>query len=244
MKVVNFSIDDATSIFQDITLGQYDSIFDNPILEKVKDLHDEYNITVTLYVFEQLDEFNIWDMPVDYKQEFRKNEDWLKIGFHSPTEENPLGVYTVKEYEYEYARTESAIWKFAGGDSVARVLRLHYWSATDEMVTYLKTQGVTGFLCRDSEEKSYNLTDEQTLKLYDSRDGLYKVNELTYYVTDIRLENTENILEKLEERKKDRVIILFTHAWCFEDHYNKLKEAFNYLSENGYQFSTLEGIDD
>lgn len=242
IKVVNFSIDDATSIFQDITVNQYESIFNNPILGKLKSLHDDYDITVTLYVYGQLSEFSIWDMSVDYKHEFRDNADWLKIGFHSPTEDNPVGLYSEKEYEYEYARVKRAIWRFAGEDSVAHVLRLHYWSATDEMVNYLKAQGIIGLLCKDSKATSYNLTEEQSLKMFNSRDGLYKVNDFTYYVTDIRLENTENIIEYLQEKKRDRVIIIFTHAWCFEEQYNKLKEAMIYLSENGYQFSTLDEI--
>lgn len=240
IKLAQISIDDATMILQDITLGEYDSIFDNPILGKLEKLHNQYGITATLYVFEQLDEFAIWDMPIVYKEEFRNNADWLKFGYHSPTEDNPEGKYTQAEFEQEFDRTESAIWRFAGGDSVAYVLRLHYWYANNDMVTYMKEKGITGLLCNDTEQPSYNLSPEQTAKLNKSRDGKLSVDEVTYYVTDLRLENTENIASALEEKKKDRVLIIFTHAWCFEDNYSKLKEAVRLLSESGYQFSSLE----
>ncbi len=239
-KLVHFSIDDATSIFQDITVGDYDSIFENSILNKLRFLHDEYDITVSLYVYEQLEEFAIWEMPTKYKTEFIDNSSWLKIGFHSPTEENPAEVFTEKEYEYEFARTERALWKIVGEKSITYVLRLHYWYATDEMVNYLKSQGVTGLLCSDSENLSYDLTDEQFTKLNKSQDGKLKVNDFTYYVTDLRLENNDDIVEELKQHKKDRIITIFTHAWCFEDNYDKLKEAIVFLKDNDYQFHTLD----
>lgn len=239
-KLAQISIDDATMILQDITLGKYDSIFDNPIMGKLEKLHKEYGITATLYVFEQLDEFAIWDMPTDYKKEFINNADWLKIGYHSPTDDDPRDGHTEAEFEKEFDRTENAICRFAGEDSLAHVLRLHYWYASDDMVAYMKEKGLTGLLCNDKEEPSYNLSTEQAEKLYRSRDGKHTVDDLTYYATDIRLEHTEDIPFVLEEKKKDRILVIFTHAWCFEDNYHKLSEAVRLLSDSGYQFITLE----
>ncbi len=239
-KLAQISIDDATMILKDITLNEYDSIFENPILGKLKTLHDEYGITGTLYVFEQMDGFAIWDMPTDYKKEFVRNADWLKFGYHSATEENPADVQTEADFETEFDRTESAIWRFAGGDSVSHVLRLHYWYASDDMVDYMKEKGITGLLCMDAEKASYNLTPEQTEKLYKSRDGKLSVDDMTYYATDIRLENTHDVAVTLEEKKKDKVLVIFTHAWCFDENYEKLREIVTMLSETGYQFSTLD----
>lgn len=239
-KLAQISIDDATMILKDITLNEYDSIFENPVLGKLKTLHDEYGITVTLYVFEQMDGFAIWDMPTDYKKEFVRNAEWLKFGYHSATEVNPADEQTEADFETEFDRTESAIWRFAGGDSVSHVLRLHYWYASDDMVAYMKEKGITGLLCMDAEKASYNLTPEQTEKLYKSRDGKLSVDDMTYYVTDIRLENTYDVAVTLEEKKKDKVLVVFTHAWCFEENYEKLREIVTMLSETGYQFSTLD----
>ena len=58
---------------------------------------------------------------------------------------------------------------------------------------------------------------------------------------DLRLEK-ENIVDTLEERKNDRVIVLFTHAWSFEENSEKLEEAIQWLLENEYQFSDLEPV--
>lgn len=240
-KKAHISIDDATMIFQDIYRRGYESIFENEILDKLRGLHEKYGVKVTLYVFEELDEFAIWDMPLNYRQEFRENADWLQIGFHSVTEDLPE-TWT-GDFAAEYSRTESAVMRFASEKSVAKVLRLHYWYATEEMVAYLKEAGVTGLLCRDSDEMSYNLTEEQVKKLYSSRDGVLKADGMTYYVTDIRLENTEDIKKALEEREKDRIIVIFTHAWCFEKNYSKLEEASAWLSQKEYQFSYLDEED-
>lgn len=244
-RTAHISVDDATGILQDICKEEYDSIFDNEILGQLKYLHEEYGITASLYIFEQLDEFAVWDMPLTYKAEFRANADWLKLGFHSVTEDDPAeSGLSFADFKKEYARTESAITRFAGGEALTHVLRLHYWYATEEMVAYLKEQGVTGLLCSDSEAASYNLTEEQAEKLYRSRDGKLEAEGMTYYTTDIRLELEEDIEAALAEHERDRVIVIFTHAWCFEENYDKLETAVGWLYERGYQFSDLEASEE
>lgn len=239
-KTAHVSLDDATSIFMEIYREEPESIFDNAILGKLQYLHDTYGLKVTLYVYEMLDDFAIWQMPLDYKKEFRENADWLKIGFHSISEDNPqmLGM-TLKEFENEYSRTVSAIDRFAGYSSLAKVLRLHYWYATPEMTDFLGQQGVTGLLCSEEPLQSYSLTEKDEKKLYGSRDGKLE-KETTYFVTDLRLENEENIEKALEELEKDHIIVLFTHAWCFDENYNKMEKAVKWLTQEQYEFSFLE----
>ena len=239
-RTAHVSIDDATAIFMDIYRNEPESIFDNAILSKLKHLHDAYGLKVTLYVYEILDDFAIWQMPLDYKKEFIENADWLKIGFHSISDDNPeTSGMTLDEFSAEYRRTESAVSRFAGYDSVAHVLRLHYWYATSEMTDFLNKQGVTGLLCSEEPSQSYDLTEKQEEKLYDSRDGRL-TGEMTYYVTDLRLEDEEDISAALAARKKDHIIVLFTHAWCFEENYAKMEEAVGWFAENQYEFGFLE----
>lgn len=244
-KTAHISIDDATAIFQNIQWEGYTSIFENEILATLQELHKEYGVKVTLYVFGELESFAIWDFPLEYKAEFRENADWLQIGFHSGADCEPEEDYqSQQEFEMDYNRTQSAIWRLAGGESVTSVLRLHNWYATEEMVAYLQEEGITALLCRDSEEASYHLTEEQVEKLYGSRDGALEVDGITYYVTDVRLEKAENIIDILEEHKKDRVIVIFTHAWCFAENSEKLEEAVQWLVENEYQFSDLKPVEE
>ncbi len=238
VKTAHISVDDATMIFQDIYWNRYDSIFENQILGKLKELHDEYGMKVTLYVYYKLETFSLQDMPEDYYEEFEENADWLRIGFHSGTELEP--DESIRDFMTAYANTQEEIKRFAGETTTTKILRLHYWKATDEMVEFLLSQGIKGLLCQDEKTISYDLTQEQIEKLYATRDGILKTDDMIYYVTDIRLETTENINTVLKEKRNDRVLVIFTHAWCFMDNSEKLEEAVRELSEAGYSFEWLE----
>lgn len=239
-KRAHFSIDDATQIFQDIAFHEYESIFENEVLGKLRNLHEEYGLKATLYVFGKLDTYDLADFPDTYKTEFEDNADWLKIGFHSITETSPEeeGV-TTKEFAEGIEKVNQEILDFAGEASLAHVLRLHYWYATDEMVQILKKEGVEGLLCGNDSDSCYNLAKEQAENLLRSRDGI-RPGELSYYVTDIRLEKTDDILKALDAHKCDRLVVVFTHVWCFKENEEKLEETATLLKKYGYKYTFLE----
>lgn len=242
-KYTHFSIDDATQIFQDISFHGYESIFENEVLGKLKDFHEEYGLKATLYVFAKLDTYDLADFPDTYKKEFEDNADWLKIGFHSVTEASPEEEgMTTEEFAEGFQEVNREILAFAGEKSLAHVLRLHYWYATDEMVNVLKEQGIEGLLCNDSKDVCYNLSETENNNLIWSRDGKIK-KDIYYYVTDIRLEKTDDIVTALQNKYYDRVVVLFTHAWCFKDNQEKLEGAVRWLTNSGYKFTFLETVE-
>lgn len=237
-RYAHISIDDATQIFQDINFHGYSSIFENKVLKCLQNLHNEYGLKVTLYVFAELDTFSLRDFPDSYQGEFQANADWLKIGFHSISESSPEGI-NITDFINGFEQINETIGRIAGKNSIAHVLRLHYWYATDEMVQGLAQRGVTGLLCGDKGEVSYHLTDKQMKNLQLSRDG--KITEgIQYYMTDIRLEKTENVETALRDRKNDRILVVFTHAWCFMENQDKMEETVKWLCEHNYEFSFLE----
>ena len=239
-KYTHFSIDDATQIFQDIAFHEYESIFENAVLGKLKEFHDTYGLKVTLYVFGKLDTYNLADFPDTYKKEFEDSADWLKIGFHSIAEASPEEEgMTTREFAEGFQEVNREILDFAGEKSLAHVIRLHYWYATDEMVQVLKKEGVEGLLCGNDGASCYNLTKNQAENLLRSRDGI-RPGELSYYVTDIRLEKTDDILKALDAHKCDRLVVIFTHVWCFQDNADKLETALGWLAEMGYEYTFLE----
>ena len=242
-KYAHFSIDDATQIFQDISFHGYESIFENEVLGKLKDFHEEYGLKATLYVFAKLDTYDLADFPDTYKKEFEDNADWLKIGFHSITEASPEEEgMTTEEFAEGFQEVNREILAFAGEKSLAHVLRLHYWYATDEMVNVLKEQGIEGLLCNDSKDVCYNLSETENNNLIWTRDGKIK-KDIYYYVTDIRLEKTDDIVTALQNKYYDRVVVLFTHAWCFKDNQEKLEGAVRWLTNSGYKFTFLETVE-
>lgn len=242
-KYTHFSIDDATQIFQDIAFHEYESIFENEVLGKLRDFHEEYGLKATLYVFGKLDTYDLADFPDTYKTEFEDNADWLKIGFHSMTEADPEEEgMTTKEFAEGFQKVNREILDFAGEKSLAHVIRLHYWYATDEMANVLKEQGIEGLLCNDSKDVCYNLSETENNNLIWSRDGKIK-KDIYYYVTDIRLEKTDDIVTALQNKYYDRVVVLFTHAWCFKDNQEKLEDAIRWLTNSGYKFTFLETVE-
>lgn len=239
-RYAHFSIDDATQIFQDISFHGYESIFENEVLGDLLNLHKKYGLKVTLYVFGELDDFCLWDFPTTYKQEFEENSDWLKIGYHSMKEENPQKIKgTEKEFISDFERVNRTIIQIAGEKSLTHTLRLHYWYAPEWMVQDMKERGVTGLLCSDAGKLSYDLNGQQQDNLYASRDGKLR-GHIQYYVTDIRLEKTDDVEASLTDKKGDRIKVVFTHAWCYMDNKDKTEIAIRWLVNHRYQFTFLE----
>lgn len=239
-KYAHISIDDATQIFQDIAFHDYESIFDNEVLGKLRDFHEKYGLKVSLYVFDRLDTYGLEDFPDSYRSEFEDSAEWLKIGFHSITEESPEeSGLTAKEFERGFQKVKKEILDFAGEKSFAHVIRLHYWYATDEMVQILQKEDIEGLLCGNDADSCYNLTKEQADNLLKSRDGI-KTGEMNYYVTDIRLEKTDDIRKALNAHKHDRLVVIFTHAWCFMDNEDKMEASLEWLEKMNYKYTFLE----
>ena len=62
-----------------------------------------------------------------------------------------------------------------------------------------------------------------------------------YYITDMRLEKTDNISDLFEAKKNDRIFVFFTHAWCFMKNEEKLEETARLLEKYGYKVTGPEG---
>ena len=236
---VHFSVDDATQIFQDITLNQYESVFEQPILNKLQELHDSYGLKCTLYIYENVGNYNISQMSDMYIDEFGDNSEWLKIGFHGYDENNPeeAGVNQL-QFEESYIRVCEEIKRFAGEESLAKTLRLHYWYATEEMIDFLDANGVQAVLCPDNDAIGYDLTEDENNLLNQSEHGIFE-SDILYYKTDIRYENIEKATKIFAKYKDDKIIVVFTHAWCFEENVSKIEGSMEWLKDNGYQFTFL-----
>ena len=87
-KYVHFSIDDVNPVFKDLTLNKdkYNNIFDHDFFGFLKELNEKYGTKVTLYCFYSLNGFNISDCTDKFKNDFAENSKWLKIGYHSFSE--------------------------------------------------------------------------------------------------------------------------------------------------------------
>lgn len=163
------SSDDNILFLQDITANKdkYRSIFENPYLAVYKKAHDLYGAKVHLNLFYELNDeararfsadrsyFNLSMMTDKFRDEFRRNADWLKLAFHSRAE------YPDNPYVHSDAATVTAdctavcreIVRFAGAECISDSTTVHWGSGNHDVVRGLRTLGfrsLTGYFTLNS----------------------------------------------------------------------------------------------
>ena len=151
-KKFRLSSDDNILFLQDIAKNQdkYTSIFDNPYLKMYKRAHDATGVCVHLNLFYETGAdstaegyFNLAMVPDKYKNEWAANSDWLRLSFHSRTNE-PLWPYknTTHSKLYNDAKlVHKEILRFAGEKSLAKTTTLHFGSTNVTGVRALRSLG-------------------------------------------------------------------------------------------------------
>lgn len=236
-----FSVDDATEIFLEIFYQDPDSIFANERMEKLKIFHDEYDMDVILYVYEEYNGFNLAQFPTKYINEFKENADWLRIGFHGINECNPIENGFEDEAIFQsFLRVNSDISLWAGESSIADTLRLHYWYGTSGLINDLASVDVKRILYIDREDQlGYDFSRKDDNAIRTSVNGIltkyYSNGPIDFLLTDIRLENTEDVSNILN--MSDNCIVVFTHAWCLNDNFEKLDAVCRWAREYNYSMN-------
>lgn len=209
-KIINFSIDDCIEIFRDITINNYNSLFESDYFSFFKELHDKYDAKISLYSFVEYKEFNIKNTTDKFKKEFINNCNWLKIGFHGFNESSR---YNDKEnIKKDYKLFIKYIKRFAGNlNIIDNFVRLHYFSGNLENILKIKKLGIKGLLTADDERDNYYLKKNENIFL--NKHNIYKdiKNEIFFIKTNFRIEKIENINETLKTIDINNNIIMFTH---------------------------------
>ena len=139
-----FSSDDNIIFLSDITAhrDEYTSIFDNPYLAVYKKAHDLYGAKVHLNLFYEFDDearslfsekrpyFNLSMMTDKFREEFKRNSDWLKLAFHSKSEfpDNPYANATAEKITEDCIRVHREIIRFAGPECISNTTTTHFGS--------------------------------------------------------------------------------------------------------------------
>lgn len=209
-KIIHFSIDDCIEIFRDITINNYNSLFESDYFSFFKELHDKYDAKISLYSFVEYKEFNIKNTTDKFKKEFIDNSDWLKIGFHDFNENSR---YNDKEnIKKDYKLFIKYVKRFAGSLNVIdNFIRLHYFSGNLENILKIKKFGIKGLLTADDDRDNYYLKKNENIFL--NKHNIYKdiKNEIFFIKTNLRIEKIENINETLKTIDINNNIIMFTH---------------------------------
>lgn len=246
-KYFHISIDDSNSIFEDLTNNAdlYNSIFDQPTLSYVKELHDKYGVKISFYVFYSWavskDGFTLSKATDRYQSEFSNNADWLKFGFHAKDASAYEAINDKEEYVY-YTKTIRELRRIVGDNSIDYFVRLDRYVADKNVVKVLHDNGIVGLLIADDQSRSsYSLSQDETEKCYD--DDWYEDDlGMKYTPTDIRVESIENddqFYASLDFINKQKRIEIFTHEWKLEDmSVKKYLSWYSYIAnKSGLDFS-------
>lgn len=146
------SIDDNIRFLQDIAehAGSYDSIFDNPFLNRLRALHQQYGTKIHLNLFYQSEQedFTLSSFPEKFKDEWEKQADWIRLSFHSykefPDAPYKQAPFDVVKKDCDLVKGE--IKRFAGGALMGPVTTVHWGEVTLEGSRALRAAGYKGQL--------------------------------------------------------------------------------------------------
>lgn len=190
-KHYRISSDDNIIFLEDLTRGNYVSIFDHPYLAVYKKAHDLYGASVQLNLFYEYCEsgmaklsipkkhFDLSMMTDRYKAEFMANSNWLKFAFHSRNElARPYANAAPEEILRDEYDVRREVERFAGAESYSyETTTIHYGSGTKECVKALRDIGyksLTGyFTVRDNRPRVSYYLDVDTVEKVEKRDMWY-----------------------------------------------------------------------
>ena len=218
LSPAHISIDDVTYAFQRCSRNSFQSIHEDKFFRYLHTLHRILGLKITLYVYAQNDELKLADIPEKYKHELELVSGWLKFGFHAVSDEQKE-KNVLSNFEGVFIETSKQIERFAGTNSVAHILRLHYWFYPMQYLEVLKNHGVHTILTKEGQQI----------------DSL----GLNQWVTNIRIEqdSMHQIFLKISHHKNTQPLVVFTHEWALNRR-NKVKLALTIalLRLKGYQF--------
>ena len=254
---MHISFDDVSICIQHLIDEQdrYETLFEEPFFKMLKDLHKEYGACFSLYIYNTSILSQLTDK---FSNDFIKNNNWLKIGFHSLTTNGHLDQYTPEEALEQYNNFITNIYRITGGlNSVDRIPRLNYFQAdTDDLISLRDTNcGIIGTLTADDSRTMNYLTETQRQYLRTHSKLIDISTGLTYLSTTLRLDwFLSNFSSKYEYYKPVKTnpydelvyrysksenadyystIIVFTHEWQMYNNTNYIvnDNFINYLKQ-------------
>lgn len=240
IKTFHFSIDDVSQVSSNLADTTYTSIFEEPILEKLRELHQKYGAVFSLYCMGD------YCINSKYSDEIIENSNWLKWGYHG------LGASSSKR---GISKFHNQVKDSVGSlICIDKCVRIDYYAA--DFLTCLKLLyfGYRGVFTADdwgrnpNRNNNYYLTNKQcrllnsTNTLRDFRTGLY------FFKTDFRLEHIASLFGSCKELEKvistwnsdvKREMVVFCHEITFLDNIKQIDSIMSFSQRDGYYFDYI-----
>jgi hypothetical protein len=144
------SIDDNIWFLRDIhnNAGKYRSIFDNPYLAFLKQVHDTHGTKIHINLFYQTDGFNLSQLSDEFKSEWQAQADWLRLSFHA-LQEFPDMPYRKAGYDQVKKDCDlvmGEISRFAGKELMGLITTVHWGELTEQGARAIRDAGYKGLL--------------------------------------------------------------------------------------------------
>ena len=264
-----FSLDDNIWFLQNLTKNKdkYESMFEDPYLALVKRIHDEYGSKFHVNIYYETPKnggFNLTEMTDKFKNEWRKNSDWLRLSFHANANE-PDRPYAHASYEqmyFEAERVHKEILRFAGEEAFAKtVTTVHFGDCTVEAARALRDLGYRAFVSTYDKTSSgidirMYLDSEQCEILreygfyYDKEEDIFHFK----YNGGIQHVSPDTIRERFSDQERRIPKYLFKdiclhEQYFYEDYhahqpnyYEKMSESAKWCRDNGYESIFMDDL--
>lgn len=251
------SIDDNIWLLKDLSnnAGKYKSIFENPYLSFLKQVHDTYGTKIHLNLFYQTEGFNLSQMTDKYKNEWKENAGWLRLSFHSLAEfpDRPYIHSGYDEVKKDCEMVKDQIRRFAGEELLGPVMTLHWGEATVEGCRALRDSGYTAlagyFSYEGPDTVSYYLDEEKRRHINnrfiwkDNQEGII-FSRLSLVINTLKYEEIIPYLDNLRSNShKPAFADLMIHEQYFHPFYKNYQPDFRqkvltsvkWAADNGYK---------
>jgi len=138
-------IDDNILFFRDIVRQNHKSIFDNPYLYRLRELHRTFGVKITLNCFHTTPErdFSLAMFPDRYKGEFEDHAHWLRLAFHADNEfpDDHYREATPARLATDFDMVATELQRIAG-HAYTTGMQLHWADASPACYRVLAERGV------------------------------------------------------------------------------------------------------
>ena len=252
------SLDDNIWFLRDITQNAsvYSSIFDNPYLGFLKEVHDSYGTKIHLNIYYETDGFNLSQMTDKFKNEWKENSDWLQLSFHAFADkpDRPYINAGYDEVKHDCDLVMDQVRRFAGKEITGPVTTLHWGEATVEGCRALRDSGFTCLPCDFNVDNnlapcSYYLDVEKRRHINkrliwrDNKEGIIFV-KCAIIVDTHKLQDIVPFLDEIKKNPhKSAYIDLLIHEQYFypsysgyqPDYREKILTAVKWADDKGYE---------
>lgn len=232
-NVIHFSVDDTIAVFENLTKEDYSSCFEEPVLAFFKSLNDQYGLKVTMYCFyESSSGFCLGDVPDKFRDEFRKNKDWLRFGFHGRNCDSKYHECDVETFVRETELVYENLERIVSPDAISYNVRLGFATGNFACINAFKKKYPLFQILYGVEDKriEYYLTQEENDSLIEQGAFFEEKVGITIKLSELRLEMQEDMERYLNLLPDREDYAFFTHEQCFASESQRDKVKRNMVS--------------